>query len=54
MSHAAYESPQENGETALRMTGALLRGISSTREYPEVLPEMAKTAGVSRSSFSGK
>src|SRR5436305_7107476 len=31
--------------------GALLRGVS-TREYAEVLPEMAETAGVSRSSVS--
>ncbi len=33
------------------MMGALLRGVS-TREYAEVLPEMAETAGVSRSSVS--
>jgi putative transposase len=47
----AYESLQENSETAQRMMGALLRGVS-TREYAEVLPEMAETAGVSRSSVS--
>jgi transposase-like protein len=47
----AYESLQENGATAQRMMGALLRGVS-TREYAEVLPEMAETAGVSRSSVS--
>jgi putative transposase len=47
----AYESLQENGATAQRMMGALLRGVS-TREYAEVLPEMAETAGVSRSSIS--
>ena len=47
----AYESLQENSATAQRMMGALLRGVS-TREYAEVLPEMAETAGVSRSSIS--
>jgi hypothetical protein len=30
------------------MLGALLRGVS-TREYQEVLPQMAETVGVSRS-----
>jgi putative transposase len=33
------------------MMGALLRGVS-TRQYEEVLPEMAATAGVSRGSVS--
>ena len=47
----AYESLQENSATSQRMMGALLRGVS-TREYAEVLPEMAETAGVSRSSVS--
>src|SRR4051794_33943376 len=47
----AYESLQDNGATAQRMMGALLRGVS-TREYGEVLPQMAETAGVSRSSVS--
>jgi len=47
----AYEALQENGATAQRMIGALLRGVS-TRQYEEVLPEMADTAGVSRSSIS--
>ena len=47
----AYESLQDNSATAQRMMGALLRGVS-TREYAEVLPEMAETAGVSRSSVS--
>jgi putative transposase len=47
----AYESLQDNNATAQRMMGALLRGVS-TREYAEVLPEMAETAGVSRSSVS--
>jgi len=47
----AYEALQENRDTAQRMIGALLRGVS-TRQYEEVLPEMADTAGVSRSSIS--
>jgi transposase-like protein len=47
----AYESLQDNDATAQRMMGALLRGVS-TREYAEVLPQMAETAGVSRSSVS--
>jgi putative transposase len=47
----AYEALQENNVTAQRMMGALLRGVS-TRQYEEVLPEMAETAGVSRSSIS--
>jgi len=47
----AYEALQDNGATAGRMMGALLRGIS-TRQYAEVLPEMAETVGVSRSSIS--
>ena len=40
----AYESLQENGAAAQRMMGALLRGVS-TRQYEEVLPEMAGTVG---------
>lgn len=47
----AYETLQDNGATAARMMGALLRGVS-TRQYKEVLPEMAGTVGVSRSSIS--
>jgi putative transposase len=47
----AYEALQDNGATAERMIGALLRGVS-TRQYEEVLPELAATAGVSRSSVS--
>ncbi len=47
----AYKALQENGATAQRMMGALLRGVS-TRQYEEVLPEMASTVGVSRSSIS--
>lgn len=47
----AYQALQDNGATAQRMLGALLRGVS-TRQYEEVLPEMAETVGVSRSSIS--
>jgi putative transposase len=47
----AYEALKENTATAQRMMGAMLRGVS-TREYAEVLPEMAETVGVSRSSVS--
>jgi transposase-like protein len=47
----AYAALQENGVTAERMMGALLRGVS-TRQYEEVLPEMASTVGVSKSSIS--
>lgn len=47
----AYQALQDNGATAERMMGALLRGVS-TRQYKEVLPEMAATVGVSRSSIS--
>ena len=47
----AYEALQENSATAQRMMGALLRGVS-TRQYEEVLPEMADAAGVARSSIS--
>ena len=35
------------------MLGALLRGVS-TRQYEEILPKMAATVGVSRSSISRK
>lgn len=47
----AYEALRENSATAQRMMGALLRGLSA-RQYEEVLPQMAETVGVSRSSIS--
>jgi len=47
----AYEALRQNPAQANQMLGALLRGIS-TREYKEVLPEMAEAVGVSRSSVS--
>jgi putative transposase len=46
----AYEAMQENGMSA-RMLEVLMRGIS-TRQYAEVLPEMASTCGVSKSNVS--
>lgn len=49
----AYEALQNNPATAHKMLGALLRGVS-TRQYEQVLPEMAATAGVARSSVSRK
>ena len=46
----AYTAMQENGISE-RMLDVLMRGIS-TRQYAEVLPEMASTCGVSRSNVS--
>ena len=46
----AYAAMQENGMST-RMLDVLLRGIS-TRQYAEVLPEMASSCGVSKSSVS--
>jgi transposase-like protein len=46
----AYEAMQENGMSG-RMLDVLMRGIS-TRQYAEVLPEMASTCGVSKSNVS--
>ena len=47
----AYEKLHANRGLSEQMLGALLRGVS-TREYQEVLPQMADTVGVSRSSVS--
>lgn len=47
----AYEALRDNPATAEVMLGKLLRGVS-TREYADVLPEMAATVGVSRSAVS--
>ena len=47
----AYEALRQNPETAGRMLGAKLAGVS-TRNYKEVLPKMAATAYVSRSAIS--
>jgi putative transposase len=47
----AYERLRQDRGLEQHMLGALMRGIS-TREYDEVLPKMAETVGVSRSSVS--
>jgi putative transposase len=49
----AYEMLRKDRGVGQHMLGALLRGIS-TREYQEVLPQMAATVGVSRSAISRK
>jgi putative transposase len=46
----AYEAMQDGG-LGRRMLDVLMRGIS-TRQYAEVLPEMASTCGVSKSNVS--
>lgn len=47
----AYQALQTNSTLASRMLDILLRGVS-TRHYEHVLPEMAQTVGVSKSSVS--
>jgi putative transposase len=47
----AYEAMRSEEKLGGRMLEILLRGVS-TRQYRAVLPEMAETAGVSRSSVS--
>lgn len=47
----AYEALQTNSSLASHMLDILLRGVS-TRQYEHVLPEMAQTVGVSKSSVS--
>jgi transposase-like protein len=47
----AYETLRQDRGLGQYMLGALMRGVS-TREYDEVLPQMAETVGVSRSSVS--
>ena len=49
----AYEKLRQDRGLGQHVLGALLRGIS-TREYQEVLPQMAATVGVSRSAISRK
>jgi len=49
----AYEAMQRDGKLASRMLEILLRGVS-TRQYRAVLPEMAETVGVSKSSVSAE
>lgn len=50
MAIPAYDVMQENGMSQ-RMLDVLMRGLS-TRQYAEVLPEMASTCGVSKSTVS--
>lgn len=47
----AYEAMQDREGTGARMLDILLEGVS-TRAYPAVIPKMADTAGVSKSSVS--
>lgn len=47
----AYEAMQAEGELGTRMLEILLRGVS-TRQYAQVLSEMAATVGVAKSSVS--
>jgi transposase-like protein len=47
----AYEAMQVNGQVAHRVLQILLAGVS-TRKYREVLPEMAESVGISKSSVS--
>lgn len=47
----AYEKLRQDRGLQDHILGALMRGVS-TREYGEVLPEMAATVGVSRSAVS--
>ena len=47
----AYETMRQDGKLGSRMLEILLQGVS-TRQYQAVLPEMAETVGVSRSSVS--
>lgn len=49
----AYELLRKDRGLGQHLLGALLRGIS-TREYQDVLPQMAETVGVSRSAISRK
>ncbi len=49
----AYQALQKNPAMGARMFAALLRGVS-TRQYRDVLPRMAETVGVSKSSISEK
>ncbi len=49
----AYEAMQREEKLGSRMLEILLRGVS-TRQYRNVLPEMAATVGVSKSSVSAE
>jgi hypothetical protein len=47
----AYTAMQEKSPLGERMLDTLLRGVS-TRNYKDVIPQMAETVGVSKSSVS--
>jgi len=47
----AYEAMQSDSRLGERVLEILMRGVS-TRQYKDVLPEMAETVGVSKSSVS--
>ena len=47
----AYESMHKNGRIGERMIEILMRGVS-TRNYERVLPEMAESVGMSKSTVS--
>ncbi len=47
----AYQAMRKDQNLGKRMLGAMMRGVS-TREYHEVLPQMAATVGVSKSAVS--
>ena len=47
----AYQALRKDKDLGTRMLGAMMRGVS-TREYHEVLPQMAETVGVSKSAVS--
>jgi transposase-like protein len=49
----AYEAMQQDDRLGRRMLEILLRGVS-TRQYRYVLPEMAETVGVAKSSVSAE
>jgi len=49
----AYEAMQRDGKLGSRMLEILLRGVS-TRQYRHVLPKMAETVGVAKSSVSAE
>ncbi len=49
----AYAAMQADGKLGSRMLEILLRGVS-TRQYQAVLPEMADTVGVAKSSVSAE
>ena len=49
----AYEAMRRDGKLGGRMLEILLRGVS-TRQYKHVLPQMAETVGVSKSSVSAE